>query len=105
MPTALFPLTGQSIGTANLFRSVFHGSRSTNHGFSYFLTSLLPCLRNGNALSAAMGAAAKRAHRLQEGRSLHVKDSVFRRRRRRWRRRQELSPIASLHCVVHVHPD
>jgi hypothetical protein len=37
MPTALFPLTGQSIGTANLFRSVFHGSRITSHESPFFI--------------------------------------------------------------------
>jgi hypothetical protein len=39
-----------------------------------FITSLFPCFlsspsRNGGALPAAMGAAAKRAYRLQERRS------------------------------------
>jgi hypothetical protein len=41
-------------------------------GMPYILTSLPPYFitaRNGNALPAAMGAAAKRAHRLQERRS------------------------------------
>src|SRR5260370_29355639 len=46
----------------------------------YFLTSFF---RNGSALSAVMGASAKRAHRLQERRSLQRKDSVFRRCGRR----------------------
>src|SRR5713101_332125 len=45
-----------------------------------------------------MGASAKRAHRLQERRSLQRKDSVFRRRRRQ--SRQEFPSMALLDGVV-----
>ena len=71
-------------------------------GTPYFLAS-----RNGNALPAAMGAAAKRAHRLQERRSLQANESVIRRRRRRSRHRrqgrQKSPPVALLDGVVRRH--
>src|SRR5260370_18959903 len=82
-------------------------------GLVLYLLNLLYILyfpQNGNALSAAMGAAAKRAYRLQERRSLLVKDSVVRRRRRRRqsrqrrrRRSQKFSVVALLDGVVRGH--
>src|SRR5260370_38214018 len=59
----------------------------------YFLTSFF---KNGSALSAVMGASAKRAHRLQERRSLQRKDSVFRRCRRGRNIRQKFPSVALL---------
>src|SRR5260370_9226 len=70
------------------------------------LLSLLNILyppKNGSALSAVIGASAKRAHRLQERRSLLDKDSVFRRRRRRRQSRQEFPSMALLDGVVRGH--
>src|SRR6267143_997502 len=56
---------------SNRFRTLCSKTRG-GWGMPYILTSLPPYFitaRNGNALPAAMGAAAKRAHRLQERRS------------------------------------
>src|SRR5260370_764205 len=57
----------------------------------------------GCALSTVIGASAKRAHRLQERRSLLDKDSVCRRRRRRRQSRQEFPSVAVVGGGVRVH--
>src|SRR5258708_12538824 len=84
---------------------ISHSLRKKTRGRPFILTSLLgyfltSFFKNGSALSAVMGAAAKRAHRLQERRSLQDKDSVFRRCRRRRHTRQKFPSVALLDRVA-----
>src|SRR5258708_4668007 len=66
------------LSTINLLCAAFHGSRVTDHAsfssFSpYFVTSLLHYVQKRRRPSRSDGAAAKRAHRLQERRSCRWK--------------------------------
>src|SRR6267154_373891 len=88
--------------------SSIEGGSSTCTRFTeplYFLNllNILYPPKNGSALSAVMGASAKRAHRLQERRSLHRKDSVLRRGRRRRHIRQKSPSVALLDRVARVY--
>src|SRR6267378_4172712 len=87
---------------------ISHSLRKKTRGRPSILTSLLryfliSFFKNGSALSAVMGASAKRAHRLQERRSLQRKDSVFRRWRRRRHIRQKFPSVALLDRVARGH--
>src|SRR5712664_3786776 len=87
---------------------ISHSLRKKTRGRPSILTSLLryfliSFFKNGSALSAVMGASAKRAHRLQERRSLQRKDSVFLRWRRRRHIRQKFPSVALLDRVARGH--